>query len=86
MSRLGVLITVGWIAMIASARADGQVWVLDDWPADAGQIPCSAWSRTADGTWLLHGTVKLGASEITDAGVKGDAAAHLLDRECGKKK
>jgi hypothetical protein len=34
----------------------------------------------------LHGSIKLGASVVNDIGVKGDAAAHKLDRECGAKK
>jgi hypothetical protein len=83
MSRLGILTAVVFFATIAFARADEQVWPVDNWPADAGQIPCSAWSKTADGTWVLHGAVKLGSETLSNIGVKGDAAAHLLDRECG---
>ena len=33
-----------------------------------------------------HGAVKLGSETMSNIGVKGDAAAHKLDRECGKKK
>jgi hypothetical protein len=86
MSRLGVVTAVALIAMIASTRADEQVWTVDNWPADAGQIPCSAWSKSADGTWVLRGALKLGSETMNNVGVKGDAAAHLLDRECGAKK
>jgi hypothetical protein len=86
MSRLGILTAVAFIATIASAHADEQVWVMDNWPADIDQIPCSAWAKSSDGTWVLHGSVKLGAETVNDIGVKGDAAAHKLDRECGSKK
>ena len=33
-----------------------------------------------------HGSVKLGSETMDNIGVKGDAAAHKLDRECGAKK
>ena len=32
------------------------------------------------------GAIKLGSETMNNIGVKGDAAAHLLDRECGAKK
>jgi hypothetical protein len=86
MSRFVILTAVGFIATIASARADEQVWTVDNWPADVNQIPCSAWSKAPDGTWVLHGALKLGSETMNNIGVRGDAAAHVLDRECGKKK
>jgi hypothetical protein len=86
MSRLGIVTAVAFLAMTASVRADEQVWTVDDWPADIRQIPCSAWSKAPDGTWVLHGSLKLGSETMENIGVKGDAAAHVLDRECGKKK
>ena len=70
----------------ASASADQQVWEMKDWPGDIDLIPCSAWSKAADGTWVLHGAVKLGSEVLENIGVKGDAAAHKLDRSCGAKK
>ena len=52
------------------------------WPGDIDLIPCSAWSKTGDGTWVLTGgTIKLGSETMENIGVKGDAAAHKLDRE-----
>ena len=86
MSRLGIITAIAFVAMIAAVRADEQVWVMETWPADIDQIPCSAWSKAPDGTWVLHGAVKLGSETMNNVGVKGDAAAHLLDRECGAKK
>ena len=71
---------------VASARADEQVWDMNDWPGDIDLIPCSAWSKNPDGTWVLHGAVKLGSETFDNIGVKGDAAAHKLDRTCGGKK
>jgi hypothetical protein len=87
MSRLGILTAVVLIATIVSVRADEQVWTVDNWPADANQIPCSAWSKSADGTWVLTGgAIKLGSEVLSNVGVKkSDAAARLLDRECGAK-
>jgi hypothetical protein len=75
-----------FLFMVASARADEQVWEMKDWPGDIDLIPCSAWSKAADGTWVLHGAVKLGSEVLENVGVKGDAAAHKLDRSCGGKK
>jgi len=69
----------------ACAHADEQVWTVTDWPGDIDLIPCSAWSKAADGTWVLHGAVKLGSEVLENVGVKGDAAAHKLDRSCGKR-
>jgi hypothetical protein len=86
MSRLGIVTAFAFLAMTASARADQQVWTVDDWPADVTKIPCSAWSKAPDGTWVLHGALKLGSETMENIGVKGDTAAHVLDRECGKKK
>jgi hypothetical protein len=86
MSRFGILSAVALTAAITSVRADEQVWTMENWPKDIDLIPCSAWSKTADGTWVLDGAVKLGSETMSNIGVKGDAAAHKLDRECGKKK
>jgi hypothetical protein len=86
MSKLGVLTAVALVAMTASVRADQQVWTIENWPTDIDLIPCSAWSKAADGTWVLHGAIKTSSQTLNNVGVKGDAAAHLLDRECGTKK
>jgi hypothetical protein len=87
MSRLGIVAAaVAFVGIIASVRADEQVWIMDNWPADISQIPCSAWSKAPDGTWVLHGALKLGSETMNNIGVRGDTAARVLDRECGKKK
>jgi hypothetical protein len=86
MTRLGIAAAVAFIGMFASARADEQVWTVDNWPADIDQIPCSAWSKISDGTWVLRGALKLGSETMNNVGIKGDAAARVLDRECGAKK
>jgi len=86
MSRLGILTALALFAAIPSARADQQVWTIQNWPGDIDLIPCSAWSKTSDGTWVLHGAVKLGGETMSNVGAKGDAAAHKLDRECGSVK
>jgi hypothetical protein len=87
MVKLGVAAMVAFAAMIAPACADQQVWKVDNWPGDIDLIPCSAWSRTADGTWVLTGgAIKLGAETMSNIGVKKrDAAAIKLERSCGKK-
>lgn len=87
MLKLGVVTIVAFIGVIASVRADEQVWQVDSWPADAVNIPCSAWSKASDGTWVVTGgAVKLGSETLDNVGVKRhDAAAQLLDRRCGNK-
>ena len=87
MSRFRILAAVALIGMTASVRADEQVWTVQSWPDDIDLIPCSAWSKVGDGSWVLTGgSVKLGSETMANIGVKGDAAAHYLDRECGAKK
>jgi hypothetical protein len=87
MSRFGILTAVAFIATITSVRADDRVWVVQSWPGDIDLIPCSAWTRSSDGSWALTGgSVKLGSETMENIGVKGDAAAHKLDRECGSVK
>ena len=86
MSKLIFAAAAAFLFTVASVRADEQVWEVNNWPGDIDLIPCSAWSKTADGTWVLHGAIKLGSEMLDNIGVKGDAAAHKLDRECGAKK
>jgi hypothetical protein len=85
MARLGILTAVAFLGAITSARADEQVWIMQSWPGDIDLIPCSKWSKSSDGTWVLDGAVKLGSETMSNIGVRGDAAAHKLDRECGAK-
>ncbi len=86
MSNLVIAAAAAFIAMVASARADAPTYVLDNWPADIDQIPCSAWQKSPDGTWVLNARVKVGASELENVAVKGDAAARKVERLCGAKK
>ena len=87
MSRFGILTVVAFIAAITSARADERVWTMQSWPGDIDLIPCSAWSKSGDGGWVLTGgSIKLGSETMSNIGVKGDAAARKLDRECGSVK
>ncbi len=87
MVKVGVVTMAAFSAMIALAYADEQVWTVDNWPGDIDLIPCSAWTRTADGTWVLTGgAIKLGSEVMNNIGVKkSDAAARKLERSCGKK-
>jgi hypothetical protein len=76
---------VAFMAMVASASADAPVYVLNNWPSEIDTIPCSSWQKSADGTWVLNGTIKIGASDLANVGVKGDAAARIVERLCGAK-
>jgi len=80
------MITLAAAALLIApdARA-AETYTVDHWPADVDTIPCSAWEHYPDGSWALHGYVKLGASVIENVGFKGDSTARLLDRKCGKK-
>jgi hypothetical protein len=88
MSKLGNAAAAALIAMVSSARADQDVYVLENWPNDIDQIPCSAWKKSPDGSWVLQRgvAVKVGASVLEDVAVKGDAAARMVERLCGKSK
>jgi hypothetical protein len=86
MSKLISAAVAALLFTVVSARGDEQFWEMKDWPGDIDLIPCSAWSKAPDGTWVLHGAVKLGSETLENIGVKGDAAAHKLDRTCGGKK
>jgi hypothetical protein len=84
MSRIGILTAFAFIATITSVLADDRVWTIGSWPGDIDLIPCSAWTKNGDGGWVLTGgSIKLGSETMSNIGVKGDAAAHKLDRECG---
>jgi hypothetical protein len=83
MSKLTFAAAAIFICSIGSVRA-GQTFVVDNWPADIDNIPCSAWQKASDGTWVMTGTIKLGSSELSNVGVKGDAAARKLEKKCGK--
>lgn len=82
MSKRLICSVAALVATIGTAQAS--IYEVDHWPADVDTIPCSAWTKTSDGTWALQGSIKLGASVIDDIGVKGDAAARSLDKRCGK--
>ena len=84
MPKLALTAAAVFICMIGSVRA-AQTYVVDNWPADIDTIPCSAWQKAGDGTWVLQGNIKIGASEMSNVGVKGDAAARALERNCGHK-
>ena len=92
MSRLGILTAVAFFATIGSAYADGQVWTVQNWPGDIDLIPCSAWTKNADGGWALTGgSVKLGAatmatsaSRATPRRISSTGNAGALRRNRGK--
>ena len=65
MSRLISVAAAALLFTVASARADERVWVVNNWPGDIDLIPCSAWSKAADGTWVLQGAVKLGLGDFS---------------------
>jgi hypothetical protein len=86
MPKLVIAAAAAWIAMVAAVRADEDVYVLESWPNDINQIPCSKWKKSPDGTWVLqNAAIKVGSSELEDVAVKGDAAARMLDRLCRAK-
>ena len=85
MSKLPLAATVLFPALLGTlAPARAETYTVENWPADIDTIPCSAWQRYDDGTWLLKGSVKVGSSVIDNVGVKGDAAARKLAKLCGK--
>jgi hypothetical protein len=82
MSKL--VFTAAAALMCMTSISVGATYEVDRWPGDVDNIPCSAWHKSADGTWVLDGTIKLGSSDLENVGVKGDAAAHKIDKKCGK--
>lgn len=83
MSRLALPTAAALLSALAPGLA-AETYPVDNWPADIDNIPCSAWQKASDGTWVLTGTIKIGASELTNVGVKGDAAARKVEKKCGK--
>ncbi len=67
------------------ARAAAATYVVDNWPSDIDNIPCSAWTKSTDGTWVLSGSIKLGASVVDNVGFKGDTPARMIEKRCGRK-
>ena len=83
MSQLALIAAAAFICALAPGLAK-EIYQVDNWPADIDNIPCSAWQKASDGAWLLTGTIKVGSSELTNVGVKGDAAARKVEKKCGK--
>ena len=83
MSRLSLVAIAALLSTLAPGFAK-DIYEVDNWPADIDNIPCSAWEKSSDGTWVLTGTIKVGSSELTNVGVKGDAAARKVETKCGK--
>lgn len=85
-ARLFPLVLAAAVAAVSAAWAQ-ETYVVENWPADLDKIPCGAWEKTSDGTWTLaHGSIKVGASVLNHVGFKGDTAARLIERTCGKGK
>ena len=84
MSKLALTAAAVFFCSMAPAIA-AEVYPVDNWPADIDNIPCSAWQKAGDGTWVLQGRLKIGASELDNVGVKGDAAARTVEHKCGHK-
>ncbi len=82
MRKIVLAASVAFMALTGGAEA--MTWEVDSWPGGVDQIPCTEWTKTPDGTWLLKGSIKLGASIVDNIGVKGDAAARKLEKMCGK--
>ena len=89
MERLSGAMRAGAIAAVAvllvDVSAGAETFVVDHWPSDVDNIPCSAWEKAGDGTWVLIGRIKIGSSEIANIGLKGDAAARAVEKKCGTK-
>ncbi len=83
MSKL-VLIAFAAAFLCGATPVCATTYQVDNWPGDIDNIPCSAWQKAGDGTWVLTGTIKVGSSEISNVGVKGDAAARKVEKKCGK--
>ena len=83
MSRFALVTAAALLSALAPGLAK-DIFPVDNWPGDIDNIPCSAWQKASDGTWVLTGTIKVGSSELTNVGVKGDAAARKVEKKCGK--
>ena len=71
--------------LVCLSPGHAETFTVDNWPADADKIPCTAWQHNSDGSWSLNGYLKVGASELDNIGFKGDSSARMLDKRCGKK-
>ena len=86
MSKLISAAAAAFLFTAASARADEQVWEMNSLAGRHRPHPLQRMeqSRRRDLGPARRGEARLGDSR--EVGVKGDAAAHKLDRECGAKK
>jgi hypothetical protein len=82
MAKLALVASAAFLLALTSAKAG--TYEVDNWPGDVDTIPCAAWTKAGDGTWVLNGSIKLGASVIDNVGLKGDAAARKVEKKCGK--
>jgi hypothetical protein len=79
-----VAATAAGLVLPAAAVAH-EIYVVDNWPSDIDNIPCSAWAKSNDGTWVLSGSIKVGSSVLENVGFRGDTEARLIERKCGRR-
>jgi hypothetical protein len=86
MASVGLLLTA--LNGAALAQSDPPlVYTVNLWPDGLATVPCSAFTRAADGGWVLTGTIVVQAigTKMTQMKFKGGREGDILDQRCGNK-
>jgi hypothetical protein len=86
MALVGLLLAI--LNGAALAQTDPPpVYTVTSWPDGLATVPCSAFTKAADGGWVLTGTiiVKTIGMKMTQTKFKGGREGDMLDQRCGNK-
>ena len=77
---LAALIIIG-----SFSSAFAATYTIQKWPDDLSKVPCDAWKRNSDGTWVEVGTIIVGKTPTTGMTFKNTDESKLLDTKCPHK-
>ena len=72
-----------FIGLLSSASA--ATYTIQKWPEDLSKVPCDAWKRNSDGTWVEVGTIIVGGNSTSGMSFKDTDESKLLDAKCPHK-
>ena len=77
---LAALIFIGLLNTASAAT-----YTIENWPQDLNKVPCDAWKRNNDGSWVEVGTIIVGGHPTSGMTFKDTDESKLLDAKCPHK-
>jgi hypothetical protein len=65
--------------------ASAATYTIQNWPQDLDKVPCDAWKRNSDGTWVEVGTIIVNGNPTSGMTFKDTDESKLLDAKCPHK-